>query len=539
MFGHEKTPPRDPFFPDEKKASSESVKSAPSSEEKRPKPRPLANPEAMPQNFMKYEKPSPKTEKIERERIVPVLKSLANTEAMPGPKRVEQRIEQKKENLAEKKDVEKEDLFLKLFKEKEEKKAEQKKDFETVLGKIEPEEDDAPEEIEINPSVPDTPQKIEVKKYILKRIKKPQEEISSDLSAQNNTAAEEISSPEEENQSEEEKKDSPSFEKESILSCTSEDLTRPHSDKEEEIKKSLDGMYGVFEDPNKRAKKTLTKRNMVRYAVLFLCIFGFFTAGAFVFGKLYEYYRSYVVYSGLQELVEEKDFFHEEYLPKSASSVITLTPQDILSGKKETDSNSSGTFTEDQQNLVGKIGQLQKINPDTAGWITIGGTVVNYPLVWSETKNYYLRRDFYGKVLSSGTIYIDERNSPNIAENRNTVIYGHNMKDGSMFASIHDFANASVFYGATIEIATAEGIFVYKPFSAHESDAYDNYFETDFVSDDDFINFCEQMAFISIFQADCEFDKNSQIITLSTCINDERSKDGRFAVHAILVKVIR
>ena len=189
--------------------------------------------------------------------------------------------------------------------------------------------------------------------------------------------------------------------------------------------------------------------------------------------------------------------------------------------------------------MVGKIHQLKNINPDTAGWITISGTVVNYPVVWSETKNYYLRRDFYGKYLSGGTLFIDERNASNVAENKNTVIYGHNMKDGSMFASIHDFANASAFYSATIEIATEEGIFVYKPFSAHVADAYDNYFETDFVSDEDFIHFCEQMAFISIYETDYTFNKNSQILTLSTCSNDESAKDDRFAVHAILVQVIR
>jgi sortase B len=307
----------------------------------------------------------------------------------------------------------------------------------------------------------------------------------------------------------------------------------------EMVKKSLDGMYEVYEDPAKAKKNSLSRSDLIRYGILFVCIFGFLFEGAFVFTKLYDYYRVWAVNTKLQEMVSKKDYFQEEYLKKTSTNIISLTPQDILSGKTEQDGNESTTFSEEQQNLVGKITQLKAINPDTAGWITIEGTVVNYPVVWSETKNYYLRRDFYKKVLSGGTLFIDERNSSLIEENRNTVIYGHNMTDGSMFASLHDFASSSVFYSATIQIATENGIFIYEPFSAHESNAYDNYFETNFVSDEDFINFCEQMQFISLFQTDHAFDKNSQIITLSTCASGSSNKDDRFAVHAVLTRVIR
>ena len=212
---------------------------------------------------------------------------------------------------------------------------------------------------------------------------------------------------------------------------------------------------------------------------------------------------------------------------------------DGMEGKDTVTGEITGTFTPEQETLVGKISQLKKLNPDTTGWIRISGTVVNYPLKWSSSRNYYLHRDFYGNTLSGGAIFIDERNDRNVAKNRNTVIYGHNMSDGSMFASIHDFQSATLFFGATIEIATEDGIYVYTPFSVHRSNAHDNYFETDFVSDEDFINFCEQMAFLSIFETDYSFDRNTQIITLSTCMDTQTNSENRFAVHAILTKVIR
>lgn len=310
-------------------------------------------------------------------------------------------------------------------------------------------------------------------------------------------------------------------------------------EKEKMIKASLDGMYDVYKDPEHAPEKKLAKADLVRYAILFVCLFGFLTAGIYVFNKLYSYHRTYVVNSELQEFVSKEDFFQDEYLKKSAECVNSLTPQDILNGKKAEKTGGDETFTPKQQQLVNKIHQLKQINEDTAGWITIEGTVVNYPVVWSEVKNFYLRRDFYGKTLASGTLYIDERNSPDLSENRNTVIYGHNMSDGSMFATLHDFSSATVFHSATIEIATEDGIYVYKPFSAHESDAYDNYFETDFATDEEFLSFCEQMSLLSLYQTDTSFDDDTRILTLSTCKNEGGSRDRRFAVHAVLVKVIR
>lgn len=308
-------------------------------------------------------------------------------------------------------------------------------------------------------------------------------------------------------------------------------------EKEAAVKSSLDGMFGVYKDPAKRPQKKLSRGDLLRYGILFVCIFGFFLTGFFVFRKLYDYYRSYVIYTDLQEMVEETDRFASDYIKKSPTSVVSLTPLEAFDGKSG--NQSTGEFSKEQESLVRKINQLKKINPDTVGWISIDGTVVNYPVVRSDRKDYYLRRDFYGKVLSGGSIYVDNRNSAKLMENRNTVIYGHNMADGSMFASIHDFTSANVFYNARIEIATEEGVFIYTPFSVHESHEYDNYFETNFVSDEDFINFCEQIAFLSIYETLFLPNKETKVITLSTCMDDESATEQRFAVHAYLTEVIR
>lgn len=326
----------------------------------------------------------------------------------------------------------------------------------------------------------------------------------------------------------EEKKDSPAPTPKAVPTAEAGDVAR-----------SLDGMYDVHRDGAGQKKKPLSSWDVARYAVLFCCIFGFLFAGYFVFGKLYDYYRAWQVNTELQSLVEKKDLFADDYMKKLSASVPSLTPQDILNGKTAEGEGGGGGFSAEQENILSKIAQLKNINSDTVGWITIEGTVVNYPVVWSGIKNYYLHRDFYKKPLSGGTIYVDERNSPKLSENRNTVFYGHNMSDGSMFASLHDFQSATLFYDATIQLATSEGIFIYKPFSVHQADAYDNYFETNFQNDSDFIQFCEDMQFLSIFETEYTFTENSRIITLSTCMDNESATDDRFAVHAVLTQVIR
>lgn len=316
-------------------------------------------------------------------------------------------------------------------------------------------------------------------------------------------------------------------------------VVSPEGDKaDQRASESLYGMHGVRQADIGKAQ-AFSALDWLRYGILFLCIFGFLFAGYFVFSKLYDYYRAWEINSGLLEMVSTPDFFAEEYLKKASVGVPSLTPQDIMNGKTLQDSNYQSGFTEEEENLVSKILQLKKINPDTVGWITIEGTVVNYPVVHSNIKNYYLHRDFYKRVLSGGTIYTDERNSADITQNRNTVIYGHNMNDGSMFASLHDFSNSSLFYNATIRIATESGIFIYKPFSVHASNAYDNYFETDFENDSDFVQFCNDMQFMSLYETEYTFNENSQILTLSTCGDDDNSSEDRFAVHAVLVQVIR
>ena len=86
---------------------------------------------------------------------------------------------------------------------------------------------------------------------------------------------------------------------------------------------------------------------------------------------------------------------------------------------------------------------LQEINPDVYAWIQIPGTNVNYPILQSVTEadDYYLNTTIDGKAGYPGSIYTEKYNSTSFTDPV-TVVYGHNMKEGTMFADLHKYTNS-------------------------------------------------------------------------------------------------
>lgn len=179
-------------------------------------------------------------------------------------------------------------------------------------------------------------------------------------------------------------------------------------------------------------------------------------------------------------------------------------------------------------------------NSDMYGYINIPNTKVQYPMVQCEDNEYYLTHAFDGGFLAVGSIFIDCRNEAKIEDNRNIVIYGHNMLNGSMFCDATKFLDESFFMDPAndIEITTFDGHYTFRVFSAYATNKYDNYFRTYFPSDEDFMRFLTEREAKSHFHKEgVTLSPDDIIITLSTCIlgND----NGRYAIHAKLIKVER
>lgn len=182
---------------------------------------------------------------------------------------------------------------------------------------------------------------------------------------------------------------------------------------------------------------------------------------------------------------------------------------------------------------------LEEVNKDIYGWIVVPGTVIDYPILQHpEETDYYLEHNLDGSKGRPGCIYTQRMNSKDWSD-RNTVIYGHNMRVGTMFAGLHDFEDGDFFEeNRYIHIYSEDGrILVYEIFAAYAfSDAhilmtYDFHTEEGYGRYLDTVR--ESAENNGHFRQEAEPDTEDKIITLSTCIRGSSSK--RYLVQGVLV----
>ncbi|MGM9642654.1 MAG: class B sortase [Eubacteriales bacterium] len=177
-------------------------------------------------------------------------------------------------------------------------------------------------------------------------------------------------------------------------------------------------------------------------------------------------------------------------------------------------------------------------NPDTYGHIMIPNTKINFPIVRRDDNDFYLKHDFKGNHNAVGAIFVDCRNSIHVEENRNIVIYGHNMLNGTMFNDIESYLKEDFFMDTSndIVITTFDAMYTFRVFSVYPTNAYDKYFKTHFSGDNEFLEFCRYREEKSLYHRDdISFEPDDVLITLSTCILGK--EDGRYAIHAKLIKI--
>jgi len=299
------------------------------------------------------------------------------------------------------------------------------------------------------------------------------------------------------------------------------------------LESSLDEMKKDDIDAAANSKKS--SLDVVRIVLLVICI-GVFAYSSF---KLLE--RFYYYYKGQKDYDSISDIFNDDtqnfaYLSQSSQSMISNTVLDALGGASAPIIEEIDVYNTDQQKLLdAKLEKLKKINSDIFGWIKIEGTKINYPVLRGVDNDHYLRYDAYNNFQQAGSIFMDYRNSKKLSSNLHTVLYGHNMRDGSMFAQLHNYDNEEMFRNGYVEVTTSEGTFVYKMFSVHRPHETLQYFRTEFKDIDDYYNFILELQSYSKFKTDIVLTPRDKVITLSTCVDAIVSSDYRFVIHAVLV----
>jgi sortase B len=175
---------------------------------------------------------------------------------------------------------------------------------------------------------------------------------------------------------------------------------------------------------------------------------------------------------------------------------------------------------------------LRAINPDVAGWLYCENTPINYPVVQGSDNVYYLRRLLDGKSNRSGTLFLDWRNRPELTDDQ-SVIYGHHMRNGSMFACLTGYRKQE-YYTAhpVIYLLTPEYNFRLEVFSGYVSDPATEDFVFWFDSGTDRETYLTQAVERSDFTANVEVAAEDRIVTLSTCTYE--FENARYLIHAAL-----
>ncbi len=184
--------------------------------------------------------------------------------------------------------------------------------------------------------------------------------------------------------------------------------------------------------------------------------------------------------------------------------------------------------------------ELMEINPDIYAWIYIPNTAVDYPVARSTSDgddSFYLEHNVYRQYQFSGTIYSEIKNSPDMHD-RVTVMYGHNMLNGTMFATLHNFGNKEFFeQNNTAFVLTKDKVFTYLIYSAYTYDDRHILNTNNFANDEVFQSYLDETldphAVDANVREGIDLSIDNKILTLSTCTSGP--SDTRYLVQGVLV----
>lgn len=291
---------------------------------------------------------------------------------------------------------------------------------------------------------------------------------------------------------------------------------------------SLDGLMPEDISDIESTKPKFDLSGLIRKVILFTCVAVFVYSSALMIDQLTSKVRANSAYDDI------RDIFYDDSGVALDGALVMSVPSSAISPITGNVYEAGSSMTVDDQYLIkSKLDTLKMINSDVYGWIKIDGTRVDYPIVQGEDNDYYLHYTFKKEYMYSGALFVDYANSKSLLENYNTVIYGHNMTDGSMFHTLFNFKDKKFFENGLVEITTDDGLYIYEIFSAHVAKETDPYFVTSFENDEVFVAFAESMQAQSLYTKSIKFTPNDRLLTLSTCTNVRN--DERFAVHGRLI----
>lgn len=255
----------------------------------------------------------------------------------------------------------------------------------------------------------------------------------------------------------------------------------------------------------------------IRWVMMALLLVVFCTAGSMLFSI-------------------HRDYEKEDNVYKEAAAEFTHRVEPEKPGEKQASGEALGDGPEEAEGgipLEVDFDELLKINDEIIGWLYCEDTRIDYPVLQGDDNDFYLSHNFKKERQNAGSVFVEALNNPGLADS-NTIIYAHQMNDGSMFDCLRDWEEQE-FYESHREmwLLTPEVNYKVVLFSGYITSAYsDTYtiFTGPCTELEEYLRRCVEN---SDFQAEVELGRNEKYVTLSTCAYD--FEDARYVLHGKLV----
>lgn len=266
----------------------------------------------------------------------------------------------------------------------------------------------------------------------------------------------------------------------------------------------------------KKVKKSTGSK--VRIGVIVVSAAVFLLAGAQLINIFLEYRRAEGEYEGLQEFVTV-DVPLDAEVEEPTDAAAEATPYIMPYVKANVDFEG-----------------LKKINSDLIGWVQFEHVSISYPIVQGDDNEYYLKKTFKKKDNSAGSIFMEADNNPKFKD-MNTFVYGHNMKNGSMFGLMRQYKNESFYKGREhFWIYTPTADYRYEIFASYEPKEDSDAYRWWSASTDAYAKYLEKAKKNSMYDTGVSVSRDDKIVTLSTCTS--KGDNYRLVVQGKLVETI-
>lgn len=183
-----------------------------------------------------------------------------------------------------------------------------------------------------------------------------------------------------------------------------------------------------------------------------------------------------------------------------------------------------------------RFNELKEQNPDIVAWIRSDApenTGIDYPVLYSGENQKYLRKDLYGEAHIAGSIFLEGLNQPDFTDYY-TIIYGHNMNDGSMFGGLKKYKEKGFWEeNPYFTLYTEDAVYRYQIFACQEAANGGNVYKIGYEPGEAYQSLIDGMVSASLIDTGILPDSGHKVMTLSTCTGSGYSR--RFAVHAVCV----